>query len=151
DRMLTTFLRSVVALIALVVASALGYRALRQRRTSQTLVIRTQSGVAEGRFILINGAEQWVHIRGEDRSNPILLIVSGHGLSMRAFAPHFRTWEQRFTLAQWDRRGIGKTMIRHGKKGSQTWSLDLLAEDGIQVAEFLCQRLRQEKVILVGL
>jgi pimeloyl-ACP methyl ester carboxylesterase len=149
--MLTIILFGLVGLIALVFTSALMYRAIRQRRTSQTLAIRTQSGIAEGRFVPINGTEQWVHIRGEDRSNPILLIVSGHGLSMRAFAPLFRAFEQHFTLAQWDRRGIGKTMIRHGKTGSETWTLDLLAEDGIQVAEFLCQHLRQPKVILVGL
>jgi len=151
DRVFTTFLRGFVALIALVFTSAVLYRALCQRRTNQILAIRTQSGIAEGRFVPINGAAQWVQIRGDDRSNPILLIVSGHGLSMRAFAPLFRSWEQRFTLAQWDRRGIGRTMIRHGKTGCETWTLDLLAEDGIQVAEFLCQRLRQGKIILVGL
>src|SRR5262245_33868538 len=115
--MLTTFLLSFVGLIALVFTGALVSRALRQRRTSQILAIRTQSGIVEGRFVPINGTEQWVHIRGEDPSNPILFIVSGHGLSMRAFAPLFRSWEQHFTLAQWDRRGIGKTMIRHGKTG----------------------------------
>jgi pimeloyl-ACP methyl ester carboxylesterase len=152
--MLTTLLRRFVALIALVFTSALLallYRALRQRRTGQILAIRTQNGIAEGRFVPINGAEQWVHIRGEDCSNPTVLIVSGHGLSMRAFAPLFCSWEERFTLAQWDRRGIGKTMVRHGKTGSENWTLDLLAEDGIHVAEYLCQRLRQEKIILLGL
>src|SRR5262245_29779081 len=98
DRMFTTFLLSLVGLIALVCISALTYRALRQRRTSQTLAIRTPSGIAEGRFVPINGTEQWVDIRGEDRGNPILLVVSGHGLSLRAFAPLFRSWEQHFTL-----------------------------------------------------
>jgi pimeloyl-ACP methyl ester carboxylesterase len=41
-------------------------------------------------------------------------------------------------------------MSRTGKAGSETWTLDLLAEDGTQVTQFLCQRLRQQKVILVG-
>src|SRR5262249_31025461 len=62
DRMLTTFLLGFVGLIALVFIGALTYRALRQRRTSQILAIRTQSGIAEGRFVPINGTEQWVHI-----------------------------------------------------------------------------------------
>jgi pimeloyl-ACP methyl ester carboxylesterase len=142
---------SLIGLLALVLASVLTYRVLLQRRIARALTIRTPNGIVERRFVQIGGIEQWIHIRGEDRANPILLIVSGHGLSMSAFTPLLRSWEQHFTVVQWDRRGIGKTMSRTGKAGSETWTLDLLAEDGIQVTEFLCQHLCQQKVILVGL
>lgn len=138
------------SLLALALVSALVYRATLQRRIARSLVIRTTDGITEGRFVRIGGIEQWIQIRGEDRKNPVLLIVSGHGLSMSAFTPLLRSWEQHFTVVQWDRRGTGKTMSRSGKAGSETWTLDLLTEDGLRVVRFLCQHLRQEKVILVG-
>lgn len=142
---------SVISLLVLVLALALAYRALLQHRIARTIAIRTPDGIAASRFVQIGSIQQWIHIRGEDRANPILLIVSGHGLSMSAFAPLLRSWEQHFTVVLWDRRGIGKTMSRTGKVGSETWTLDLLAEDDIQVTQFLCQYLRKPKVILVGL
>ena len=136
--------------LALLLISGLAYRALRQRRVSQSLAMHTPNRIAESRFVTIGGIQQWIQIRGEDRANPILLIVHGHGLSMVAFTPLFRSWEQHFTVVQWDRRGAGKTMSRNGKAGSETWTLDLLAADGIEVTEYLCQHLRQDNVILVA-
>ena len=147
--MIIVFL-SLVGLLALVLALALMYRALLQHRAARVLTIHSTSGIDEGRFVHIGGCEQWVQIRGADRTNPILLIVHGHGLSMGAFTPLLRAFEQHFTVVQWDRRGVGKTGSRSGKADSQTWTLDLLADDGLAVTEFLCRRLQQDKVILLG-
>jgi len=137
--------------ISVLLACLFVYRALRQRLNARALTIQSPNGIAEGRFVPIGSIDQWVQIRGEDRANPILLIVSGHGLSMGAFTPLLRSWEQHFTVAQWDRRGIGKTLSRNGKANSQTWTLDRMVADGIDSAEYLCRHLGQEKVILVGL
>ncbi|HET8842307.1 MAG TPA: alpha/beta hydrolase [Ktedonobacteraceae bacterium] len=149
--MISILLWSLVGILALLPISGLIYRALCQRRISKTLAIQTPNGITEGLFVTIDKTEQWIQIRGEARTNPILLIVHGHGISLAAFTPLFRSWERHFTIVQWDRRGVGKTMSRNGKAGSDSWTFERLAQDGIEVAEFLCQHLHQNKVILLGL
>jgi pimeloyl-ACP methyl ester carboxylesterase len=150
--MLTVILGIVTALamFALLASGALGYRAIRQRAVHKALAMRTPNGIAEGRFVTIGGIEQWIQIRGEDRANPILLFLNGHGLSMPPLTPILRSWERHFTLVLWDQRSVGKTLARNGKAGSDSWSFERLAEDGIEVSEWVCRHLGQAQVILLG-
>ena len=59
------------------------------------LAIVTPNGIVEESFVQIGGLDQWAQIRGEDRSNPVLLIVSGGpGLSLIPIGYRFlRSWE----------------------------------------------------------
>jgi pimeloyl-ACP methyl ester carboxylesterase len=141
---------SLASVIVLAVAAVLGYRASRQRRTARELVIGTAHGIAESRYITVGGIEQWIQIRGEDRANPVLLFVHGAGMSMVPFTSVLRCWEEHFTVVQWDRRGTGRTGVRNGTTGSDTWTFDLFAGDGVEVAQYLCDYLGQDKVILLG-
>jgi pimeloyl-ACP methyl ester carboxylesterase len=126
------------------------HRRLRQHRVARTLKIDTPTGITEGRYIKIGGVDQWIQIRGADRTNPILLIAAGSGLAMEPFTALLRPWERHFTVVLWDRRDVGRTRGRNGKAGSDTWTFDQLADDGIEVVEYLRRHLRQDKVILVG-
>jgi pimeloyl-ACP methyl ester carboxylesterase len=142
----------VVGVFVLVPAGGLLYRTLCQRRTDRALAIRTRNGIDERRFVTIGGVEQWIQIRGEDRAHLIVLVLHGHGLSMGAFTPLLRSWERHFTVVQWDRRGVGKTRTRSGtaRSQNQNWSFDRFTDDGIAVTEYVCRRLSQSRVILVG-
>lgn len=137
-------------ILAVAVGAAFVYRKLGQRRVARTLAVDTSRGVAEGRYVRAGGVEQWIQIRGEDRSNPIVLIAAGAGLPMEPFTPALRQWERHFTVVFWDRRDVGRTRGRNGKAGNESWTFDQLADDGIEVIEFLCRHLGQDKVILVG-
>ena len=150
--MISIFLWTLVGVSVLLLIGGLAfvYRLFRQYRTARTLTISTPNGIVEGRFVTIGETEQWVQIRGEDRANPILLVLHGQGLSMVPFTPLFRSWEKHFTVVQWDRHGAGKTMSRNGKRGSSAWTFERLVEDGIEVTEFLRQSLRQDKILLCG-
>jgi pimeloyl-ACP methyl ester carboxylesterase len=139
-----------IGVLVLVPAGGLLYRALCCRRTEKSLAIRTPNGIDEGRFVTIGGVAQWIQIRGEDCSNPILLVLHGHGLSMGAFTPLLRSWERQFTVVQWDRLGVGKTRTRSGTAARKTWTFDRFADDGIAVTESVCRQLSQHRVILVG-
>jgi hypothetical protein len=55
----------------------LAYRKVCQRRVAKALTIDTPNGIVEERFVRIGGIEQWIQIRGEDRDNPVLLVVHG--------------------------------------------------------------------------
>ncbi len=61
-----------------------------------------------------------------------------------------RSWEKHFTVVQWDRRGVGKTLRRNGRAGSDQWTFGLQADDGIEVAEYLRRHLGQDQVIVLG-
>jgi pimeloyl-ACP methyl ester carboxylesterase len=66
------------------------------------------------------------------------------------FTSTFRAWEQHFTVVQWDQRGAGKTHSRSGKTSRDTLTIDRMAQDGIEVAEYLLHHLNQSKLILVA-
>jgi pimeloyl-ACP methyl ester carboxylesterase len=148
--MIVTVATGLACLVVLAVACGLAYRAMCQRRTARSLAIRTPDGIAESGYVRIGGIDQWIQVRGEDRANPVLLFLHGAGMSMIPFTPVFRSWEKHFTIVQWDRRGVGKTLSRNGRAGSGQWTFGLQSGDGIEVAEYLCRHLGQDQVIVLG-
>ena len=142
---------TLLSLIASVFAALLVYRKLRQARIASTLTIESAQGIVEERFVSIGGIDQWISIRGQDHSNPVLLVIhGGPGSCYSIFTPHLRGWEKHFTVVQWDQRGAGKTYARQGSRGSGEISLKQLASDGISVAEYLRARLHKERLFLLA-
>lgn len=103
-------------------------------------------------YVKVGGIEQWVTITGTDRRNPVILYLhGGPGNAASPFAASlFSGWEKDFTLVQWDQRGAGRTYGKNGKSIESTMTLERMTEDGIEVAEFLRERLHKKKIILVG-
>jgi pimeloyl-ACP methyl ester carboxylesterase len=147
--MIAAVAMGLASVVALAAAGALGYRQVRQRRTARALRIGTANGICESGYVTIGGIGQWIQIRGADRDNPVLLFLHGSGMTMTPFTPVYRDWEKHFTVVQWDRRGAGKTLRRNGKE-SDRLTFDLMAQDGIEVAEYLRRHLDKETVILLG-
>ncbi|GIH18647.1 alpha/beta fold hydrolase [Rugosimonospora africana] len=149
----TTVVTTAVAagVIAAPVIAGLGYRAVRRWRTARATAIRTRDGIAEERFVRVGGIDQWIGIRGEDRTNPVLLVLhGGPGSPYSVFTPLLRSWEKHFTVVQWDRRGAGKTLGRNGKAGCGELTLDRMVDDAAEVVEHLREHLRQDKVVLLA-
>lgn len=142
----------VLGVVLVLVAGLAAYRTWRQHEAAEALAIRTPNGIAQAGFIAINGVEQWVSIRGEDRSNPVLVLL--HGGPGVAFLPvgykALRSWEKDFTVVQWDQPGAGRTFGRHGTTDSGALTLDRIAADGIAVVEHARKQLGKDKVVLVG-
>ena len=65
-----------------------------------------------------NGVDQWVLIRGVDRTKPLLLFLhGGPGMPAMFLAHGFqRELERDFVVVQWDRRGA-ESPSTHGFKG----------------------------------
>jgi pimeloyl-ACP methyl ester carboxylesterase len=149
--MMTRILVSVAGAIAATVIGGLAYRKVRQRQVAKALRIDTPNGICEERFVQIGGIEQWIQIRGEDRTNPVLLIVhGGPGWPNAVFTLPLRSWEKHFTVVQWDQRGVSKTLGRNGKEGSGEMTFDRRVSDAIELTEFLRNYLRKDKVILLA-
>jgi pimeloyl-ACP methyl ester carboxylesterase len=124
---------------------------LRARNVEQYAVDPAR-GIAEASYVPIGGIEQWVTIRGEDRRNAVLLFLHGgpgdvtNPWSFALFAP----WERQFTVVQWDQRGAGRTLRRSGRGVAPTLTVARLAQDGIELAEYLRRHLGKDKIVLVG-
>lgn len=108
--------------------------------------------VKEEMFVRIGGIDQWITIKGDDLNNPVVLFL--HGGPGDAWSPYadtmFAGWEKDFTLVQWDQRGAGRTYAKSGPSVEPTMTVDRMAQDGIEVAEFLATHLHKKKVIIVG-
>jgi pimeloyl-ACP methyl ester carboxylesterase len=121
-------------------------------RNEQQYAISSPKGIDERSYVTIGGIEQWVTIRGEDRSNPVLLFLHGgpgdvtNPWSFALFAP----WEKHFTVAQWDQRGAGRTLRKSGPAVASTITVDRMVQDGIELTEYLRKHLGKEKIIIVA-
>ncbi|MGZ5140721.1 MAG: hypothetical protein ACXWCX_23220, partial [Burkholderiales bacterium] len=74
------------AVVLLLILTAFAYRAFAQQRGAEALAIHSSNGIDEAAFVKLGGVEQWVQIRGEDRANPVLLVLhGGPGMSYMPF------------------------------------------------------------------
>lgn len=100
----------------------------------------------------LGGIEQWVTITGRRCGNPVLLFL--HGGPGNPLSPYadalFATWENDFTLVQWDQRGAGRTFGRNPPRDGVPLTVARMSDDGIALAEYLTQRIGQPKVVVIG-
>lgn len=110
------------------------------------------TAVDESSFVTIGGIRQWITVEGQDCRNPVVLMVhGGPGNPNTPFAHTvYGPWTGEFTIVQWDQRSSGKTWGANPDTREQPLSLQLLANDGIEVARYIRQRLGKRKVILMG-
>jgi pimeloyl-ACP methyl ester carboxylesterase len=101
-------------------------------------------------FVPIGGIEQWINIRGDDRANPVLLVVhGGPGDAQWPQADVYKPWEKAFTVVQWDQRGAGHTFGRYGTKTPDV-TLDRISRDGVELAEYVCRDLGKKTIVVLG-
>ncbi|MFE9472548.1 alpha/beta fold hydrolase [Streptomyces griseofuscus] len=129
----------------------LTYRALKRRALAKSLRITAPNGIDESSYVRIGGLDQWISVRGEDRSNPVLLeLHGGPGASNSIFTPRTRAWERHFTIVRWDMRGAGRTFAAHGPAGQGELTLDRLYADALEVTDHIRARLGVPKVVLLA-
>jgi pimeloyl-ACP methyl ester carboxylesterase len=142
-----------IVAIVLLGAAGLGYRVWCQHRGEDLLAIDSPNGIDEGFYVDLGGSEQWVTVRGLDRANPLLLMVhGGPGVALSPLATALLAYEGDYTVVQWDQRGAARTLSRADGVVIGELSQELLAKDGIAVAEYVGARFGGgRKIILVGL
>jgi pimeloyl-ACP methyl ester carboxylesterase len=145
------FALGAIGLVVLIIGGGFGLLTYAQHRNAEALAIHTPNGIDEASYVSIGGIEQWVQIRGEDRTNPVLLFVHGGpgGSALHATAS-FQPWEKYFTVVLWDQRGAGRTYRQNGASEARTMTIERMTADGIEVSEFLRTHLHQDKIILLG-
>lgn len=145
-----TLIGIAVALLVIGVVAAGGLFHARNSYTA-ALAIDTSRGIKQASYVPIGGIDQWIQIRGRDRDNPVLLWLNGGpGFSSIPQTLAYQPWEEHFTVAMWDQRGEGRSFAKSGKAVAPTMSIDRMAADGIEVAQYLRGRLNKDKIILLG-
>lgn len=120
-------------------------------RDLQRIVAPT--GVEESFTTPIGGIKQWINVRGQDRSNPIILFV--HGGPAAPLTPSIwefqRPIEEYFTVVNWDQRAAGKTYLETKPEDiGDSIHIDRYVKDAVEVAEFIRRRYGKDKLILMG-
>jgi pimeloyl-ACP methyl ester carboxylesterase len=107
-------------------------------------------GIDQSSFVFIGGIDQWIRIKGDDRRNPVLLVVhGGPGEAQWPMAGRYQPWEKAFTIVQWDQRGAGHTYGRYSSRTPDV-TLDRIARDGIELTDYLCRTLGKRKILVLG-
>jgi pimeloyl-ACP methyl ester carboxylesterase len=141
-----------LALAMMALASVYVHRTSRLRQIAAATVIDPVSGIDEELFARIGGIEQWIGIRGRNRDNPVVLLLHGGPGMASSVLPrdYFFSWTRDFTVVRWDQRGAGRTYGRSGPV-APGMTIERMAQDGIEVVEFLRAKLHKPKIILIGL
>ncbi len=99
----------------------------------------------------IGGMTQWLLIRGQDRTAPVLLwLHGGPGAAQMplAHAATTRVLERDFVVVHWDQRGAGKSNPRGFDEATMT--MERFLQDAHEVTRYLQERLGTEQVIVLG-
>jgi len=97
----------------------------------------------------IGGIKQWISIKGQDTSKPVLLwLHGGPGASEMGYSNKFSNrLQQHFIVVQWDQRESGKTAeLNH----SPELSLREIHQDVYDIVKYLLLQFHKEKLFLVG-
>jgi pimeloyl-ACP methyl ester carboxylesterase len=106
--------------------------------------------IEDARYVSLGGIDQWITIRGDDVHRPILLLLhGGPGDAQSPYVSAYARYERDFVLAQWDQRGAGKTFAKY-RDSTPDLTLERVAKDGIELAEYLRRRFQGNRIIVLG-
>ena len=137
--------------LALVLATgaAAGCREMARRQTAEA--IATPQGIDEAAFVPINGLDQWITIRGQDRTKPVVLVLhGGPGGAISHLVARMAPLEHDYVVVQWDQRGAGKTLAHAQGVVDPGVDIPLMVRDGIAVTDYLRAHLHRGRIILLG-
>lgn len=145
--MLKSVILAACALLALLVIALLITRSAMQRRVARQIAISSPNGIDSLEKIRIGGVDQWILIRGWDRSKPLLLFLhGGPGFPEMPFAHVNAALEKNFVVVQWDQRGAGKSY----PAPHDSLDIEQFVADTRELSGLLLRRFNAPKLLLVG-
>lgn len=116
----------------------------------RTPAIPGDRSIASLEKVRIGGEDQWLLIRGHDRSRPVVLFLHGGPGMPAMFLAHAcqRELERSFVVVHWDRRGAGKSY----SAGADAAAINVrrVLDDTLEVSRLLRQRFGQDRIYLVA-
>lgn len=124
----------------------------KRKLANQIHIPSTSKGIDCREFVPIGGIEQYLHHRGENINNPVILFLhGGPGSPMIPFIQEFQPqWEKYVTIVHWEQRNSGKTFFKNDpKQVTPTTTIEQLIQDTHETVQYL-QDKYQKKIIIMG-
>ncbi len=137
--------------LGLATGAAAGCREIARRQTADAVAIPATQGIDEAAFVPINGLDQWITIRGQDRRKPVVLVLhGGPGGAISHLIAQMQPLERDYVVVQWDQRGAGRTLRHADGKVDPDLDIAAMVRDGVAVTDYLRAHLHRRRIILVG-
>ena len=135
--------------ISLLTGALLALMVTLSQVTAFTPAIEGPDPIAELRPITVNGRAEWLSLRGQDRSKPVLLFLSGGpGGSQLVTARHcFADLERDYVVVTWEQPGAAKS---YSAISPEDITLDTYLSDGAAVTDLLRSEFGQDRIYLMG-
>ncbi len=107
-----------------------------------------KNSIAEMQMVPLGDTRQSVIIRGEDRRNPVLLLVHGGAAETPLFRYYNSELEKNFVVVYWDQRGCGKSYTK--RDANVPLNIQMYVQDLCDLAIYLKKYLGKEKIYLLA-
>jgi len=121
------------------------------QKYAATPPISGTNSVASLEKVELGGTQQWITIRGQDSSKPVLLYLGIGGPGAGGFPANnmtLRPLEEHFVVVNWDQPGTGKSYYA---APFSNLTVDKYIADAHQLTGMLRSRFHQEKIYVLGL
>lgn len=139
--------------VALLAATGIGLLLLRlyvQHRTAARIRINSSADISSIEKIQLGGVDQWIQIRGHDRTKPLLLFLhGGPGFPQMPFSHLNAELEKTFVVVEWDQRGAGKSYAPRSIPGD-SMNIAQFVADTHELTQLLLRRFGASKCYLVA-
>jgi pimeloyl-ACP methyl ester carboxylesterase len=144
----TVFLLAVLAIFMTLLITISQFTAHTPKILNKNGTVQANS-ITELNQIELNGHKEWISIRGENRSNPVLLFLAGGpgGTQMAATRYELSGLEENFVVVNWDQPGSGKS---YNAVSNEKITVDTYIKDGLALTDLLRKRFGTEKIYLMG-
>ena len=128
------------------------YHKYLQNQVKKRTDIIKPKGINSLEKINLGGIDQWVLIRGWEKSNPVLLFLhGGPGAPLFTYAREIGVTaklEQHFVMVYWEQRGTGKSFSHSIPLESMT--IEQLISDTFELSKILIDRFKVHRIYIVG-
>ena len=133
------------------IAALMWAREVMQKHQTTTYAVTDPNGIEELKSVKIGGVDQWLHIRGRNRNNPVLLFIHGGPGSaiIGSLDDIKRPWEDYFTVVTWDQRQTGKSYYPADDDNAPL-TVQQFISDTEEVMQYLRGYLDKDKLFLLG-
>ncbi len=100
--------------------------------------------------IKLGGVDQWILMRGNDVSKPVVLYLhGGPGGALMPLVRHYTgELEKNSIMVVWDQRGAGKSYS--GDIPRESMTIEQFVSDAHELVTYLKKRFHKEKIFLIG-